>query len=302
MSSPTEFALPMPSPFSQAPRNLWGLFLIYRLRIITTYVLFNLENLVRLAQPLVLGWAISDLLVGSHRGLVLFVGQHLLHLLLGMGRRMYDTRTFTRIYADLASKLVHEQRASGVETSIVAARSVLSRDMVDFFERDVPGVLFALYSFAGALVMLLFYDGLLALLCLSLLLPLGLINLFYSRRTLHLTGRLNDRLEREVGVVGRAKARELKTHFSLLSRFRIMLSDCEALNFGVMEVFILGLLAVSLVRSCQMPAADAGSIFAVFRYVLMFVMGLDGVPMLVQQISRIRDITRRLRGKPCVST
>jgi hypothetical protein len=40
---------------------MWSIFSAYRWRILATYALFNLENLLRLAQPLVLGWAIHDL-------------------------------------------------------------------------------------------------------------------------------------------------------------------------------------------------------------------------------------------------
>jgi ABC-type multidrug transport system fused ATPase/permease subunit len=298
MAFPNMLALSVPETGLPAPRGLWGLFLAYRGRIVITYVLFNLENLVRLAQPLVLCWAINDLLHASYRGLLLFTVQHLLHLLLGGARRMYDVRAFTQIYADIATALIHKQRQHGVETSAVAARSVLSRDLVDFFERDVPTVLAAVYSVIGALIMLLWYDWLIAPMCLAMLVPLGLINRIYSRQTLVLTGRLHDRLEREVDVIERARPRGLRKHFGLLSRLHIMLTDCEAINFGLMEAFILGLISLTLIRSCHMPDTDAGSIFAVFRYVLIFVMGLDGVPMLVRQFSRLRDIIARLRELP----
>jgi ABC-type multidrug transport system fused ATPase/permease subunit len=293
-----ELTLPLSVPCENAAnqRNLWQMFVANRGRILITYALFNLENLVRLAQPFVLGWAISDLLHGSCEGLLIFVAQHLAHMLLGAGRRMYDTRAFTAIYTTLAADLVHEQRQNGVETSTVAARSSLARTLVDFFEHDVPNLLFAVYSLVGSLVILLCYDGVIALLCLALLIPLGLINVYYSRRSMFLTGCLNDQLEREVGVIGRASKQELHAHFSLLSRWRIKLSDSEAFNFSLMEIFILGLLAAVLMRSCQMTGSDAGSIFAVFRYVLMFAMGLDSVPVLVQQISRLRDISVRVQN------
>jgi hypothetical protein len=273
--------------------GLRSLFRIHRGRILLTYGLFTLENLARLAHPFVLGLAVHDLLSASYRGLLLFVLQHAVYVLVSGGRRMYDTRAFSHIYTDLASRLVLAQRGR-VELSRLAARSALSREVVSFFERDVPVALEVLYSLAGAAAMLALYDWMMVPLCLLLLLPLYRLNCSYGRLMLRLNGRLNDQVEREVDTIGRGRPREVRRHYRRLARWRVALSDGEAFNFGQMEVFVLGLMAVALLRSCATGGADAGAVVAVFRYVQMFAGGLGGVPLLVQQINRIRDITRRL--------
>jgi ABC-type multidrug transport system fused ATPase/permease subunit len=178
--------------------RMWSIFSAYRWRILATYALFSLENLLRLAQPLVLGWAIHDLLRSSVYGLAIFFGQHVSYLALGAARRVNDTRCFTRIHADLAAGLVLDQRRRQVEVSRVAARSALSREIVDFFERDVVLVLYILYSVIGALVMLCWADWVLVPWCLALLLPAYLLSRWTGRQSLLLNGRLNDQLEHEV--------------------------------------------------------------------------------------------------------
>jgi hypothetical protein len=276
--------------------TLWAVFCAYRWRILFTYGLFNLENLLRLAQPFVLGWAIHDMLQSSLRGLAVFFGQHLLYLSLGAGRRMYDTRAFTRIYAEIASQLILDQRGREVEVSRVAARSALSREIVDFFERDMAAVLYLLYSVVGALLMLCLADWVLVCSCLALLLPVCLLSRWNGRQSLLLNGQLNDQLEREVEVIHRAQPREVSRHFNLISRWRIMLSDRDAWSFGLLEFLVFGLMAAALVRTCAVPSANAGHIFAVFGYVLMYVGGVINVPLLVQQFGRLRDISRRLQS------
>jgi hypothetical protein len=52
--------------------SLGAIFREYRWSILVTYVLFAVENLLRLAQPFLLGWAIDDLLEHSYRGLLVF--------------------------------------------------------------------------------------------------------------------------------------------------------------------------------------------------------------------------------------
>jgi hypothetical protein len=287
-----------PAAAEPAALTVRGLFWHYKPRILLTYALFNLENLLRLAQPLVLGWAINDLLQGSYRGLWWFIGQHLAHLAIGTFRQMYDTRAFTAIYTDLATRLVSEQRACGVEVSRVAARSAMSRSYVEFFEHYMPMVIRAMYSVIGAMVMVAVYDPMLVAYCLGLIVPAFWLNVRYSRKTLALNGRLHDEYEREVGVIERGESEPVRDHYNAVAGWRIRLSDAEAVNFSLMEFFILGVLVLSLVHFCTGASPPpAGDIFAVFRYLLMFIMGLDTVPRLVQQLSRLKDIGRRMTGR-----
>ena len=292
---------PAPVPLGEPPLSLRALFLANRGRMLGTYALFNLENLLRLAQPLVLGWAINGLLRGSYTGLLLFVAQHLLHLLISSARQMYDTRAFTSIYTDLATRLVLDQRERQVEVSRLAARSSLSRGYVDFFEQYVPRGIRAAYSVVGALLMLGYYDWTLIPFCLALLVPALLLNSAYGRKTLELSGHLHDEFENEVNVLARGREGDVRHHYDAVARWRIRLSDAEAINFSLMELFVLGAMVAALVRFCAGSAGtrEAGDIFAVFRYVLMYIMGLDTVPRLVTQISRLRDVGLRLRGPRC---
>jgi ABC-type multidrug transport system fused ATPase/permease subunit len=278
--------------------TLRSLFAAHRWRMLATYGLFNLENLLRLAQPLVLGLAIDGLLSGSYLGLLLFIAQHLAHLAISSIRQMYDTRAFTSIYSELATGLVVEQRRREIDISRVAARSALSRSYVDFFEQSVPMVIRAAYSVLGALLMLAWYDWTLLVFCGALILPALLLNAAYGRRTLQLSRRLHDQFEREVDVIGRGRGEEVRAHYDEVGRWRVRLSDAEAINFSLMELFVLAALVGSLVHYCTTAAPGAGDIFAVFRYVLMFIMGLDAVPRLVQQVSRLRDIGFRMQSGP----
>jgi hypothetical protein len=279
----------------RATGTLRKIFAVYRWRILFTYGLFNLENMVRLAQPVALGLAIDGLLSSSYRGLLILIVQHMSHLLISLARQIYDTRAFTSIYTDIVTDLVLKQRQREVDVSSVAARSALSREFVDFFEQDIPTVLQSVYSMVGALFILAAYDWTLFTYCLMLFIPAFIINYFYSKRALVINGRLNDELEREVGIIGSFEPQGVHNHYNMVARWRVNLSNLAAANFGIMELFILSLIVVSIIRFSAMPDARPGEILAMFQYIWMFVSGLDSVPMVVQQLSRLRDIERRIQ-------
>lgn len=274
--------------------SIRSIFSANRWSITATYLLFNIENVLRMAQPLVLGWAINNLLSGSMTGFWWLIAQHVSHAAIGTVRQAYDTRVFGRITADIASDLVERQRQQQVEVSRIAARSVLSREYVEFFERYMPLVIRSAYSVIGAVLMLGFYDLWLVPLCVGLFLPAAWINARYARKTRRLSRRLHDQMENEVEVLRDGSPDDVRRHFDHLARSRVRLSDAEAINFGTMELFVMALIAATLLRFSNGDSTLPGDVFAVFRYVMLFVMGLDSVPKVVAQTSRLRDIGRRM--------
>jgi hypothetical protein len=287
------------SPEGEADRlSIRLLFRTYRGGVLLTYALFNLENLARLAQPLVLGWAISGLLHFSCGGLALLALHQVLSLGLTVARRMYDTRMFTTMHCHLVTGMVLQQRRRGVEVSQVAARSGLARQVVDFFERDIPFVLHSVYSLVGAAVMLALQDGWLLLGCLGLLGAACVLSSLYGRTSLRLNTRLHDDLEREVDVIRQGGGTVVRSHFRGLASWRVKLSDNEALTLGLLELGAISLVALALVRSCVGATTDAGHISMVLGYAWMYSVSLLNMPVLVEQIGRLVDVNRRLSHSP----
>jgi ABC-type multidrug transport system fused ATPase/permease subunit len=262
--------------------------------LLLTYALYNVENLLNLAHPLVLGVAINGLIRSEYGGLTLLVGQHLAHLFVGTARHMYDTRAFSAIYTETVTRLVRRQREAGVGVSTVAARSGLSRELVDFFEHHLKGVFSSIYGVIGALAMLVVYDRQLVLFCGLMLAPLVFLSRQLARRSSGVNSALNDQLEREVEVIEDGGTGPVSDHYHRLAQYQVRLSDLEAWNFLQMEFFVLALTVAALARYCARPGVEAGDIYAVFSYIVMFIGGLDYVPMLIQQLTRLHDIGGRV--------
>jgi ABC-type multidrug transport system fused ATPase/permease subunit len=273
-----------------------SVFAAHRARLLFTYALFTIENLLKLVQPVAIGFAINGLLAGAYTGVYWFVAQHLAHLVISRGRQRYDTRVYNDVYSGLATQLITEQRSREIAVSTVAARSALARHYIEFLEMYVPLVIRSAFSIVGALVMLGWYDWALAPLCVLLLVPATALNMIYSRRTLRFNRRLHDQLEQEVQIIDRHNADEVRRHFDLLGSWRVKLSDAEATNFCQMELFVLAVMVGALVMFCTRGTAppQPGDVFAVFRYVMLFMTGLDSVPRVVAQWSRLCDVRTRL--------
>jgi ABC-type multidrug transport system fused ATPase/permease subunit len=266
----------------------------YRGRITISYIVTFAENMFELCYPSLTGLAVNGLLKHDFTGLWLLLGVWLAHTATGVFRQSYDTRVFAAIYTDLATRTVSEQETKGFSTSQIVARSSLSREFVNFFERDIPATVNSLFGLLGALVLLFFYDAWSAGFCLMLLVPLAILNQGYSKRTLTLNQRLNNQLEREVTMLTQRRPSRVFGHYRLLAKWRISLSDAEATNWGIMELFSIILSAAVIIRVASLPHIEPGTIYAMLAYLWNFLASLNHVPALVQQLSRLQDIARRM--------
>lgn len=274
---------------------LTSLFLSYRQPILVTYSLTFLENLFELFYPLATGIAIDGLLRKDYTSLIPVFSAWVAHTIVGIFRQVYDTKTFTQIYSNLATAIVLHQSKRGVPTSQIIARSALSHELVDFFERDIPSIMAALFGFLGALLMLFFYDLQIGFYCIVMLVPLWILNQVYAKKTKYLNHKLNNQVEREVQILTDCNPDVIQTHYNLLARWRVRLSNAEAANWGTMEVFIIGLSMLALTRTISIPGIQAGDIFAVVSYLWNYVAILDLTPSLVQRLSRLQDIGNRMQ-------
>ena len=81
------------------------------------------------------------------------------------------------------------------------ARSALTYEFVEFFERNVDLVITEVFGFVGSLVFIAFYDLGLAAAALTLTIAFALLNAWIFRRSARAVRRVNDEFEREADVL-----------------------------------------------------------------------------------------------------
>ena len=266
-----------------------------RWRIALTYGVTLLENLFYLLYPWTIGLAIDGLLAG--RGpmailpLVVIWG---LHIVVGASRQVYDTWVFARIHARIATATIERQRLAGIDTTEIAARSAMSRELVDFFEREVPTLITAALGLVGGIAMLFWYDWLVGLVVTAWMVPVAVVYTAMGRRAHRLNMDLNDETEREVDLIHRSRFGPLASHFRRRGRLRVRLSNAEARSWAAVELFSITAVVLVILRMTALPGIQAGELYAMLAYVWRVLECLDQAPMLVQRFARLLDIRRRL--------
>jgi ABC transporter transmembrane region len=283
---PVASAMPVARAHEVLHGARWGIGASYGITVV--------ENLFWLLYPFTTGRAIDGLLAGRGAVALWPLGTvWLLHVGLGAFRQVFDTRVFARVYAELATETVVRQRTAGIATAEIAARTVMARELVDFLERELPLLATAALGLVGSLVMLFVYDRSAGALVSVLVVPvLGVYRLF-ARRARVLNARLNDLTEREVDLIASGEPATLATHYRTFGEVRLQLSRAEAGSWSMVELCSIAAVSALLLHATS-AAHGPGTLYAMLAYVWRVLEALDQAPLLVQRVSRLFDVRRRL--------
>jgi ABC-type bacteriocin/lantibiotic exporter with double-glycine peptidase domain len=267
----------------------------HRLQLLVTYVLFSLEMLGALLTPYFLGEAVNELIHASYKGLILLCLVRFLWMIIAVIRQRYDTRTYSAIYSSIVTRFLSKVYAKK-DVSKLSAHSTLAREFVDFLEHDIVYVFEAFYNIVGSLVLLSFYNGRVVGICLMILVPVMAISYYYGKQMKKLNRQKNDELELQVDIIDSGNILAIRRHYQKLMHWQIKISDKQAINFGIMEILSIIVIAISLLITQRFGAAvlSAGSIIGIYSYIKNFVTGLDTIPYAVDKFSSLSDIIRRI--------
>lgn len=268
----------------------------FRARIAVTFGLLTIENIIEVLTPLLVGLSIDGLLNGSQTELWWLAAVLVLGTVIGTGRRFYDTRVYTDIHVQLTSETMEKGWREGLPLSTLNTRSELLREMVDFFEEDMPLSYSAVIKIVGAFVLLWFYEPLLNLIVIAAALLIVLIYVISSGRFFRLNKGLNDQWETQVRILERRNSTQTRSHFRAMARWKIRLSDLEAINYGGIAIILIAMILGALAIITSSGIATAGAVFAVLVYVLDISEGAWLLPSVFQQFIRLKEISTRLAG------
>ncbi|MEM9745897.1 MAG: ABC transporter six-transmembrane domain-containing protein [Actinomycetota bacterium] len=274
--------------------TLGGLFRRFRGRILITFALVLLEAAALLLFPLFIGNAINGLLRDDLSGVVALGGLGVAALAVGATRRLIDTRTYARVYETTATDHVAREHGRGTEVSTISARTTLLNEFVEFLENSMPEIVNSAIGIVGTLVILASIDGSVALAALGLTLLVAVVYTATGRWNVSLTAGYNDELEQQVNAIQTRQIGEARGHFSRLMVWNKKLSDLETLNFSLIYIGVIALLVYSPIALVDAADAEYGSVFAALMYVLQYVEAVLALPLFVQQLIRLKEISRRL--------
>ena len=260
--------------------------------IVLTWFLVLVENTLLALIPLFIGRAIDGLLGDETGALWEIAGIMSALIVVSVGRRAYDTRTYGTMRVRFGAELV--RRTGDQPVSQVNARLDMSREMVDFLEGYVPELLTASVQVVVSIAILWSFDVRLGLSALTIIAAMALIYAMFHKRFYRLNSDLNSQREQQVAVLEQHQQESLMAHLKRLRRCEVRLSDTDAILYGPIFTVMFAFVLTTLWLASTLPAITAGVVFAILSYSWELAESGSTLPMVLQQWSRLREIRERL--------
>lgn len=282
----------------QGPFTLTNLFRHWPLKMAGTGLLVLLETLLIALIPLLLGWSIDDLLNSEWRAVQMLAGLLGLLAVVAVGRRLYDTRVYGAIRVSLAT--AQDRRQAGLDISTRNLRLGLVREYADFLEDKIPLLLAAAVQVLVSLYVFYSYHWAFALAACGFCMLLILIYSLFHKGFLKTNRALNTQMEQQVSILEGGTRLHLFRHLRNVRRHEISLSDREAYLYGGIFVTQAVFILAFLVTGTQLPGVTAGQIFALVTYAWEFVEAVLALPLALQDMTRLQEISDRLNKDQAV--
>ena len=272
--------------------KLLSIFRENKVRLSITFVLILIEAGLALLFPLFIGYAIDDAISGQQAGLVQLGLLSLAALLIGLGRRVIDTRFYAKIYQTVGGRIIG--RMEGYDCSTKAARLGMVRELIEFFENSLPELINNIIGLIGVVIIIATLNLNIFYLSLGITFLIFLIYWMTSPKTIRLNQSANDVLEQEVKVLSQNNEASLDRHLQEVMKWNIKLSDLEAGNFSLSWLTLTSFLILALVIAVGDGILMYGALFALIMYVFQYMESVINLPLFYQNWLRLYEIKKRL--------
>ena len=261
-------------------------------QISVTWGLTLVETAVFAGFPLVIGWSIDGLLAGDWTAFGCLLAIFVVILIVAFGRRVYDTRAYGTIRVEMGK--AQAERTKNEPVSVVNARVLMGRELVDFLEIEAPIATTAFIQVIAAVIILLSFHGVLAVTSGGTAIAILIIYGLFSKRFFRLNSDLNEQSENQVTALESRSPKKIAAHFVGLRRQEVRLSDMESIVYGLIFAVLMSMLAFNLWFAATKLEASPGNIFSIVTYSLEFLESSVALPAALQSMTRLSEITNRI--------
>ncbi|WP_170326764.1 ABC transporter six-transmembrane domain-containing protein [Ruegeria arenilitoris] len=267
---------------------------VFRWRVGLTWFQILAETALTVLIPLFIGFAIDGLLSGKFQPFV-HLGTLMVALtLIGVIRRIYDTRVYGMIRVELGKAIA--ARFSNLPISSLNARIGMGRELADFLEEILPSAISGIVQFVVSAILLFYFSPALALSACGVLVGMISVYALFHSTFWQWNRALNEQMEHQVNVLEQRRDRPVLVHLEKLRRSEVKLSDTEAILYGVIFALLIGLILFNLWFATQNLDATPGMIFSIVSYSWEFAEAALTLPVTLQSWSRLSEITTRLQS------
>ena len=225
--------------------------------------------------------------------LFIWIGVYLINVVGGTLHRLFNGNIYSRMYADMAIKVVNESNSRGHNTSKTLVRAELVKEYIVFFKERLPEIMWQLTATAGAIIALFFYDYRIGIVALVVTLPIAFINNLNRKSVTLLQKEVHDNQEELFQLMESKDTARISEFYTNTISPKARIAKWSAFSYGSSKVLLVIIFIVVLFICVDVDKFTTGKIYSIVSYLWTFIASTDYLPELMESAAAIKDLNNR---------
>ena len=271
----------------------------YPIALILLFVL--IENVSFIIEPTFFGKLLDSLIDHFYdhekanyiTPLVIWIIVYLINVVGGTLHRLYNGITYSKMYANIATEVVLESKCREDQFSKMRVRAELVKEYITFFRERLPEVMWQLSATAGAIIALFFYDYRIALVCLTVVIPIAFINNLNRKNVTLLQKDIHDNQEELFNLIESKDTSKITQFYSNTISPKTKIARWNAFGYSTVKVLLIIIFIGVLFICVDVDKFTTGRIYSIVAYLWTFIASTDYLPELMESLASVKDLNRR---------
>lgn len=261
------------------------------------------ENIAWIVEPTFFGSLLDALIdhfynkevVNYYTPLFIWIIIYLVNVLGGTMSRLVSGRVYSKMYADIATRVIVNSKKQGHAPSKILARAELAREYIVFFKERLPEVSWQFFATGGGVIALFFYDWRIAAVAFLVIFPVILISNVYRRNVVTYQKNIHDTREDLYRLVDEKNTSKIHQYYHDMVPPQHKIAKWNAIDYAVIKVLLMIIFIVVLFICVDVDNFSTGKIYAIVSYIWTFIASTEYLPGLMESLTSVKDLSMRLK-------
>ena len=273
----------------------------YKYSIVLILLFVLVENVSFIIEPTFFGKLLDSLIdhFYDHEKadyifpLVIWIIVYLINVVGGTLHRYFNGSIYSRMYANVETEVVLESECRKDEFSKMLVRAELVKEYIAFFKERLPEIMWQLSATAGAIIAIFFYDYRIALVCVTVIIPIAFINNLNRKKVTHLQKDIHDNQEELFHLIESRDSSRITSFYQNTISPKTRIARWNAFSYGTVKVLLIIIFIGVLFICVDVDKFTTGRIYAIVAYLWTFIASTDYLPELMESLASVRDLNVR---------
>jgi ABC-type multidrug transport system fused ATPase/permease subunit len=271
----------------------------YSIGLILFFVL--IENVSFIIEPTFFGKLLDSLIdhfydhekIDYILPLIIWIIVYMINVVGGTLHRLFNGIIYSKMYANTASEVILESKCREDQFSKMLVRAELVKEYITFFKERLPEIMWQLSATAGAIIALFFYDYRIALVCLTVIIPIGYINNLNRKKVINLQKDIHDNQEELFNLIESKDTSRITEFYQNTISPKTRIARWNAFGYGSVKVVLVIIFIAVLFICVDVDKFTTGRIYSIVAYLWTFIASTDYLPELMESMASVKDLNTR---------